>query len=180
MSTVALAPHPPARVVLRDGRTVILRPIRASDGPALRAFLEGVSVQSLRRRFFGTPDLDRTTNALIDGCRAGDFGLIAEDVSTGAIVAHAAWFLIEPDRAESAFLVTDHWQGRGLGSVLLAQLVKAAGERGVTTLVAETLPFNHEMIAVFERSGYPVHVRRDDGSIEIALDTTAPPLLAAA
>jgi L-amino acid N-acyltransferase YncA len=69
--------------------------------------------------------------------------------------------------------VTDRWQGRGLGSLLLSRLVQAAEVRGVTTLVAEVLPGNHEMVAVFARSGYPVEVRRGACGVEIVLDTTA-------
>lgn len=166
-----LKPFGPA--VLRDGSVVDVRPIAAHDGFALRAFLDGVSAESLHRRFCGTPCLDRTARILAESARAEDFGLVAQAATKSAIVAHAAWWRITPIRAEAAFLVTDTWQGRGLGSLLLSRLAQAAELRGVTTLVAEVLPENHAMVAVFARSGYPVEVRREASGVEIVLDTTA-------
>ena len=63
-------------------------------------------------------------------------------------------------------LVTDAWQGRGLGAVMLSRLVQDAEQRGVSTLVAEVLPGNRAMIAVFERCGYPVAARWDAHGVE--------------
>jgi GNAT superfamily N-acetyltransferase len=176
MSALASSPDllgPRGSVLLRDGSAVDLRPVDAHDGFALRAFLAGVSVESLHRRFCGTPCLDRTARALVEGCGAEDFGLVAQAASKSAIVAHAAWWRIAPARSEAAFLVTDQWQGRGLGSLLLSRLAQAAALRGVSTLVAEVLPGNHEMVAVFAHSGYPVEIRRDACGVEIVLETTA-------
>ena len=87
----------------------------------------------------------------------------------GQIVAHAASFRIDARRAEVAFLVTDDWQGRGLGSLLLSRLAEPPTS-GVTTLVAEVLPHNRAMITVFERSGYPVEVRSDAHGVEVEID----------
>src|ERR1039458_2675433 len=47
-----------ADVALRDGSTLHLRPVSASDKPLVRRFLEGVSQESLGFRFFGTANLD--------------------------------------------------------------------------------------------------------------------------
>ena len=88
------------------------------------------------------------------------------------IVAHAASFRLGTSRAEVAFLVTDEWQGRGLGSLLCARLARAAELNGVTTLVADVLPRNRAMLAVFERSGYPVEVRWDAHGVEVEIDVT--------
>ena len=52
--------HHEADVVLRDGSTVHVRPVRATDAPAVRAFLEDLSPKSIALRFFSRfPDLDR-------------------------------------------------------------------------------------------------------------------------
>jgi hypothetical protein len=45
-------------VVLRDGSTVHVRPVRSSDEGAIRAFLDGVSREAIGFRFFGAPDLN--------------------------------------------------------------------------------------------------------------------------
>ena len=39
-------------VALRDGSALHLRPVRADDGPAVLAFLESLSPQSVGLRFF--------------------------------------------------------------------------------------------------------------------------------
>jgi hypothetical protein len=51
---------------MRDGSAVDVRPVDAHDGFALRAFLEGVSGESLQRRFCGTPCLERTARILAE------------------------------------------------------------------------------------------------------------------
>jgi GNAT superfamily N-acetyltransferase len=164
---------PSSPVMLRDGSAVQLRPAGPHDEVALRDFLEGVSPDSLRRRFFGTPDLGRTARSLVEGCGAADFGLVGHEAHTSAIVAHAGWFRIDSERAEAAFLVTDSWQGRGLGALLLSRLAQGAEQRGVTTLVAEVLPGNRAMLTVFERCGYPVDVRADVHGVEVQIDLTS-------
>jgi GNAT superfamily N-acetyltransferase len=161
-----------APVVLRDRSTVRVRPVGSGDEPAMRAFLDGVSLDSLRRRFFGTPDLDRTASSLVAASGSEDFGLVAETDSSRAVVAHAAWFRILPNCAEVACLVTDGWQGRGLGTLLVSRLAALAERRGVTTLVAEVLPRNREMITVFQRTGYPVDVRWGGDVVEVRIDTS--------
>jgi hypothetical protein len=45
-------------VVLRDGSTVHVRPVRTDDETAIRAFLERISPESIAFRFFGIPDLN--------------------------------------------------------------------------------------------------------------------------
>ncbi|MGO9498622.1 MAG: GNAT family N-acetyltransferase [Solirubrobacteraceae bacterium] len=176
MSTVArhigLA-GPPSAVTLRDGSGVHLRPVAAHDEGAMRAFLEGVSPESLRRRFCGATDPARVAMSLVGGCGVGDVGLVAQAASSTEIVAHGASFRIDASRAEVAFLVTDAWQGRGLGGLLLSCLVEDAEQRGVSTLVAEVLPGNRAMIAVFERCGYPVAVRWDAHGVEVEIDLAA-------
>lgn len=164
---------PSSPVTLRDGSAVKVRPAAPHDEAALRDFLEGVSPESLRRRFFCTPDLARTAASLVEGCGGADFGLVVHEASTSAIVAHAGWFRIDANRAEAAFLVTDGWQGKGLGSLLLSRLAQGAEQRGVATLMADVLPGNRAMITVFERCGYPVEVRWDTHGVEVQIDLTS-------
>ena len=157
-------------VTLRNGSQVQLRVLRDRDEAALRAFLAGVTPESLRRRFCGATDLARTATSLVSGCGAGDLALIAETGVTAEIVAHAASFRLGATRAEVAFLVTDEWQGRGLGSLLLTRLTEYAQFEGITTLVAEVLPGNPAMIAVFERCGHRVEVRWDTHGVQVEID----------
>jgi hypothetical protein len=94
-----------ADVVLRDGSTVRVRPVRADDGPAIRAFLGTLSPESIGFRFFGTPNLDWVTNWSLDIDYADRFALVAESGTPRAVVAHAAYIREPGDKAEVAFMV---------------------------------------------------------------------------
>jgi len=162
--------EPSSTYALRDGSAVHLRPVGADDDAGLRAFLEGVSPDSLRRRFCGAADASRAAACMLQGRRADDIALVAHAASSPEIVAHAASFQIDATRAEVAFLVSDRWQGRGLGSLLLSRLAHHARSQGVTKFVADVLPDNRAMIAVFQRCGHPVELRSDAYGVEVEID----------
>ena len=67
--------------------------------------------------------------------------------------------------------VTDEFQGRGIGSILVGQLAQAAADHGITTFIAEVLPENHAMIGVFRASGFEVSIRAKPGAIEVEFPT---------
>jgi GNAT superfamily N-acetyltransferase len=133
--------HHQADVTLRDGSTVHVRPVRAQDAPAVRAFLERLSPRSIGLRFFcGFPDLDHAVRwaTEVDQHR---YGLIATGTD-GRVVAHAGWERDpdRPERAEIAFAIADAMQHNGLGTILLGQLIEAADQAGVAVLSAEVYP----------------------------------------
>jgi acetate---CoA ligase (ADP-forming) len=164
--------HHEADVVLRDGSTVHVRPVRADDAPAVRAFFERLSPESIGLRFFsGFPDLDRAVRwaTQVDHHR---YGLIATGAD-GRVVAHAGWEREpdQPERAEVAFAIADAMQHNGLGTILLGQLIQAADQTGVAVLSAEVLPQNQHMLHVFRDSGIPVTTRTLPGVVLVELPT---------
>jgi acetyl coenzyme A synthetase (ADP forming)-like protein len=161
-----------AHVVLRDGSTVHVRPVRADDDVQIREFLAGLSPESIGFRFFGAPDLEWVTNWSIDVDYANRFALVAVSGATPAIIAHAAYIRTGADEAEVAFLVADAWQGHGIATILLAHLAAIAELHGITTFTAEVLPHNHRMIEVFRESGFPVDMRSTPDAIAIELPTS--------
>jgi L-amino acid N-acyltransferase YncA len=166
--------HPKADVVLRDGLTVNVRPVRATDAPAVRAFFERLSPKSIALRFFSSfPDLDRAVRwaTEVDQHR---YGLIATSSADGRVVAHAGWEREpgRPERAEIAFAIADAMQHNGLGTILLGQLTQAAHQAGVTVLSAEVLPQNQHMLHLFRDSGFPVTTRTLPGVILVELPTS--------
>ena len=164
-----------ADVVLRDGATVHVRPVRTTDGPAIRKFLEGLSPESIGFRFFGQPNLDWATRWSVNVDYADRFVLLAEGGSPQVILAHAAYVRIDASRAEVAFMVADEWQGRGISTILLAHLAEVAQQHGISTFVAEVLPQNHRMIDVFRESGFPAEVRSVPDALEVELPTSLSP-----
>ena len=165
--------HHKANVVLRDGSAVHVRPVRATDAPAVRAFLEHMSPKSIALRFFSSfPDLDRAVRwaTEVDQHR---YGLIATTADR-RVVAHAGWEREpdHPERAEVAFAIADAMQHNGLGTILLGQLIEAAAQAGVAVLSAEVLPQNHRMLHLFRDSGIPVTTRTIPGVVLVELATS--------
>ena len=110
-------------VVLRDGSTVAVRPVRTDDLDAMAEFLRGLSTLSYRYRFFGLGDPDKAARGLVEADGSDVYGLVAVTGLPGRIVGHAG-FSRTPGRpaAEAAFAVADELQGHGLGTLLLAHL----------------------------------------------------------
>ncbi|HKE67727.1 MAG TPA: GNAT family N-acetyltransferase, partial [Nocardioidaceae bacterium] len=148
--------HWEADIVLRDGSTAHLRPIRPDDGDALVAFYSRVSDESKYFRFFAPypvlseRDVQRFTH--VDQVRRVAFVVLRGD----DMVAVGRYDALDDREAEVAFLVQDDYQGRGLGQLLLEHLAEAGRERGFGRFVAEVLPENTRMIQIFREQGYAV------------------------
>ena len=167
----APAPYPrhwEADAVLADGGTVHVRPITPDDAERLRAFHGRLSPESVYNRFFSmvrtlpARDVERFTTVDHDD-RAALVALLRDEIVG---VCRYARYPGTPD-AEVAVVVEDAHQGRGLGALLLEHLEAAARERGVVRFVADVLPQNRRMIAVFRSAGFEVSREMADGYIEL-------------
>lgn len=164
--------HREADVVLRDGSTVHLRPVRPSDEARLREFFEGLDPRSQAFRFFcGAVDLARTARMMAAVDYKGRYGLLATRGADESPLAHGIYVDLGDGRAEVAFAVAKQLQGYGLGTILLAHLAEAASENGIETFVAEVLPGNHRMVEMFRESGFPAAVSSAVGDLRIELPT---------
>jgi GNAT superfamily N-acetyltransferase len=172
MSATAMAlPITPELVRLRDGSRVTVRPVCEQDEPALHSFLAGLCTQARYLRFFtGGADVRRAAR-LAAATGPDRYGLLAHDES-GVLVGHALYIQLDDTRAEVAVEVSDHLHDRGLGTILIERLASVAEERGITRFVAEVLPQNRPMLAVF-RDGFDAHVALRDGSDAVEFPTSA-------
>ena len=167
------APYPAhwvADVVLTDGGTVHLRPIRPDDAEALTAMHARLSEQTRYFRFFSPypqippRDLERFT--VVDYDRR-----LAIVATLGAdVIGVARYESIGPSVAEVAFVVEDAHQGRGLGPLLLEHLAAAARERGITKFVADVLPTNRRMLRVFVAAGFSAKRAFDGGVVHVTFE----------
>jgi acetyl coenzyme A synthetase (ADP forming)-like protein len=157
-------------VVLADGGTVHLRPVRQDDDDRLLGLYSRLSDESLYLRFFSPvprPDASRLEELKsVDYDR--NFALVAE--LGGDIVAVARYMRGHGDEAEVAFTVQDDQQGRGLGTVLLEYLAAIAREHGISRFVAMTLSQNTRMLRVFAEAGFEVHREFDGGTVDLSFD----------
>ena len=159
-------------VILRDGRTLRLRPPRREDADALLAFFSGLSERSLYLRFHGLPALrPQLVEPVLEPDwteRGALLGTVAADDGEEQVVALANYVrLRDPSLAESAFTVSDAWQGRGIGTRLLEQLAARASGVGIERFVAEVMPDNRAMLGVFEHVGFRLTRVLESGTIEV-------------
>ena len=159
-----------ADVVLRDGSVAHIRPIKPSDAPLIEVFHSRQSDESIYFRFFAPlkrlppKDLHRFTHVdYVD--RVALVATVRDD-----IVGIGRYDRVSPTSAEVAFNISDHFQGRGIGSVMLEHLAAIAEEDGITRFVAEVLPQNRKMLAVFSEAGYVVSRRFEDGVVSVSFD----------
>lgn len=164
--------HREVDVVVRDGSTVHLRPVRAGDEQLLLGLFEGLDPRSLALRFFsGGADLVGVARDMASVDYDQRFGLIASRGADGHPVGHGVYIGLGGGRAEVAFTISREMQGQGLGTILLAHLAEAAAEHGIETFVAEVLPANLRMIEVFRESGFPVRLRAGADTVRVELPT---------
>jgi acetyl coenzyme A synthetase (ADP forming)-like protein len=160
-------------VVLIDGGTAHIRPIRADDLEQLRALHSRLSPQSIYFRFFSpipkVPEAQLHRLAEVD--YRDRFALVA--VLDGEVVAVARYDRTNVDTAaEVAFVVEDHQQRRGLATVMLEHLAAVARSNGIERFDAETLPDNRAMMDVFRHAGFDVSSHFDSGVIDVSFPLT--------
>ncbi|MGN9841633.1 bifunctional acetate--CoA ligase family protein/GNAT family N-acetyltransferase [Nonomuraea sp. H19] len=164
--------HWEADVVLADGGTAHVRPIRPADADRLRSFYSRLSDESIYFRFFGPrPRLsDKEVERFTNVDYVNRVALIA---TIGAeMVAVIRYDRTAPGEAEVAFLVEDAHQGRGVASVLLEHLAATARERGIERFVADVLPANMRMMGLLRQAGYTAQSQFADGVVRMTLDLT--------
>lgn len=158
-----------ADVLLTDGATVHLRPIRPEDAAAIVAMHSRFSDRTRYLRYFSPypriPERDLQRFVTVDHHDREAFVVVSGD----RIVAVGRYDRLGPGAADAevAFVVEDAHQGRGVGSVLLEHLAAAAREEGVVRFVAEVLPVNAPMLRVFADAGYQIQRQYADGVVHL-------------
>ncbi len=167
------------RAVLRDGSVVLLRLAGPADHAVLARFFHGLSLESLRRRFFG---LAEPSDKILDSfCISSDPAesatLLALREIDGELrpIAVGSYFKTSASTAEVAFAVDDRFQGKGLGTVLLERLAGFAVAHGLKRFEAMTMSDNAAMLDVFHESGFEIHSKADHGciNVQLSLDATS-------
>jgi GNAT superfamily N-acetyltransferase len=155
-------------VVVRTGTTARLRPIRPDDAQKLVRFHNRLTSDAIYRRYFSLhPELSvEEVRHLTEVDYVDRLALVVEEGGELLAVGRFDRYPLTT-KAEVAFIVDDGHQHLGLGHLLLANLADAAWARGITTFTAETLARNHDMLAVFRHSGYPVKTSFADGEATV-------------
>jgi EmrB/QacA subfamily drug resistance transporter len=156
-------------VALRDGSEVVIRQVRSSDAPLLADGFARLSPESRRLRFLRRKDelsaAELRCFTDIDHHDHEALGAVDHADGRGVGVARYVRDASDPHSAEIALTVVDDWQGRGLGTELLAQLSGRARAEGIRRFTALVSADNAAMPALLRgvRAG-PVH--REYGTVE--------------
>jgi acetyltransferase len=160
---------PHGAVSLGDGSRVYARPIRPDDAPRLVEFFGSLSPETLRRRFLharrGITRSEATRYAAVD--RRERDALVAWAPHAGGtprIVGLAQYYRHEPWAAEGALVVADVHQGRGLGTLLLRDLIGLLRGRGIRHLRGSILPDNGRVLRLLRSMGCPMIVANAGGT----------------
>jgi GNAT superfamily N-acetyltransferase len=159
-------------VLLKGGREVLMRAVRAEDKPLFVASWSSLSDESVYRRFLqlrnelSVDELAFFTE--IDHVDHEAIGALAGGQGVG--VARYVREADRPHAAEAAVIVTDAWQGRGLGGRLLRRLCARATENGIRVFTATLLASNDAMLALLGQLGEVTLRRRDGAAIEVDVE----------
>jgi acetyltransferase len=171
----AIRPYPTRYVApwtMKDGNEVTIRPIRPEDEPALVRFHETLSERTVYLRYFHLMNLEQriqherlTRICFIDYDR--EMALVAErrNPETGEseiLGVGRAMKIHGTTEAEVAVVISDQWQGRGLGKELLARLLIVGADEKLSKLTADILPDNRGIMRICEKLGFTLKHSLDD------------------
>lgn len=160
-------------VALKDGQLAQLRPILPADRVLLETAWHKLSHDTIRKRFlapkkgFTTHELDQLTNIdQVDHCA---FGMTVEKngVPEGIGVARFVRDPHEKDLAEFAIVIVDEYQGKGVGTLLMAELIHEARAKGIHRLTGKMDAQNVAMKKLLHKWPYFSFVQDSPGLIQV-------------
>jgi acetyltransferase len=178
----AIRPYPAQYMwewTLKDGTPVTIRPIRPEDEPLMVQFHTTLSERSVYLRYFCSLSLSTRVEherlvRICFGSYDRGFALVADRTNpeTGQheVLGVGRFSAISRGEAEAAVLVSDRWQGRGLGTELLAGVARVAREEKFKRLSGEILRDNLATQAIFKKVGFKLRAMEDPSSVSAKLE----------
>ncbi len=163
LTELALTPRYPDElehtVELQDGMEVFVRPIKVTDEGLIREFHYRLSEETVYRRYRRPlktlPHRDRVRLVNVDYDQEMAIVVVRRDGAREELLGVGRYFVDQSTRiAEMAFTVRDDWHDRGIGSLLMSQLISIGQSRSLAGFEAYTQADNHRMITILMRSGF--------------------------
>ncbi|WP_064608497.1 bifunctional acetate--CoA ligase family protein/GNAT family N-acetyltransferase [Photobacterium sp. J15] len=179
---LAIRPYPKEHeeeATLKNGTSILLRPILPEDEPKHKAFISQVSVDDLYKRFFS--DVGELNHEAMANLTQIDYDREMAFVATQQItnekgeneeiIIGVCRALSDPDNidAEFAILVRSDLKGVGLGSILMDKIIRYCKQRGLCQLSGMTMPSNRGMIMLAQKVGFNIDIQMEDGIVEMLL-----------
>ena len=169
-----------AEARLTDGTLGLVWPLHPEDREALRAGFEQLSEDARYHRFLTTvPHLSETLlHHLVDDVDGIDhvaLALVVIDEDQVGVPAGVARIIRYPDdaaAADVAVTVLDEWQGRGVASALLAELMRQRPV-GVTRLVTTVTSDNAASLAMLRRLGETTTSPAGENRVDVVVELSS-------
>ena len=158
---------------LRDGTVIGIREIRADDKLLLLDHFRRLTAHSSYLRFFSPrrrfSERDLAAFTELDFIRSVALVGTVRDGDAERIVGLAQYVVTDrsSSSADLACSVSDDYQGRGIGALLLEQVLRFAREHGVDRFEADVLSENAKMLGLFEQNGLARHRSVDSGVVHL-------------
>jgi acetyltransferase len=174
---LAIRPYPTKYIKkcrIKDGREVLLRPIKPEDEPLISDLFGTFSEETMRFRFFQVIK-DITHEMLVSYCNidySREMTIVAERSERGRRrILGMARLVVEPDgeRGEIAIVVGDPWQNLGLGTLLLDHIIEVGRDMGLKIVFGEILAENTRMLHLCYKRGFKAE-RVDEESYLASLE----------
>ena len=176
--SLAIRPYPKELeepFILRDQRSVLLRPIRPEDELNLQAFDNSQSKEDRYKRYFAElPQFSHEQMARlaqIDYAREMAFVAVLNNSQQQEEILGVVRVQVDPDntQAEFAMAVRSELKGIGLGGRLLQKMIDYCRAQGTQELIGCTMLENTGMANLARKLGFTVKFNREDGLIDMKL-----------
>jgi acetyltransferase len=167
---LVITPYPAKYIITyktKDGRSVVLRPIRPEDEPMWLEMFENFSEQTIMNRFFqyikDTPHEMRVRYCNIDYDR--EMAIVGEIVEDGKRkIVGVVRLVIEPrgKSGEFAVAIADPWQGIGIGSKMVDYIIGIAEDKNLERIDAVVLSRNTRMLGLCRKLGFRLEKENPD------------------
>lgn len=163
----------------KDALTLRFRAIKPSDEEEMRRLFYRFSDQSVYYRYFSPiktmPHKKMQEYVNVDYRQTMSIVAILDEAGVEKILGEARYVRSQLDAfADTAFIVDEHYQGRGISTYLLNLLIKAAREEGIPGFKADVLENNRAMLKVYERAPFPVQTVLSGGVYKITIPFNNP------
>lgn len=167
---------------VRDGGSVLLRPIRPEDEASHYRFFDMLTAEDRELRFFNPVrelsreamarltqiDYDREMAFVAQARSSGAAGAGVEAGDTLGVVRCV--FDADGQEAEYAISVRSDQKGRGIGRILMEKMIAYARSRGAHGVFGDVLPGNTRMLRLTQRLGFVAQRGEDPGMVRVRLD----------
>ncbi len=163
---LAIRPYPNRYVshwTTKKGQDVVIRPIRAEDEPLMQRFHATLSDRSVYLRYLSPMLLsERVTHERLSRVCHSDYSreivLVVEAEMNGeraiTAVGRLSKFRGEDEEARLSLLVSDKFQGQGIGLELVKRLIEVAKREKIKTIIAVMSPENETMKVLCQKTGF--------------------------